>query len=61
MSNQVKIDSLSQTQLDNYIVNQLYLKINEQRELLQVPKLYHDTSAHTAIQNYLFRHSNFSK
>ena len=61
MSNQVKIDSLSQTQLDNYIVNQLYLKINEQRELFQVPKLYHDTSAQTAIQNYLFRESNFSK
>ena len=55
------INNLSGTQLDNYIINELYKKINDSREMFKIPKLYPDSSAQTAIQNILIDQNNYSK
>ena len=55
------INNLSGTQLDNYIVNELYKKINDSREMFQIPKLYPDSSAQIAIQNILIELNNFTE
>ncbi len=55
------INNLSGTQLDNYIINELYKKINCSREMFQIPKLYPDSSAQIAIQNILIELNNFTE
>ena len=47
------INNLSGTQLDNFIINDLYKKINESRNMFSASKLYPDSSAQNAIQNIL--------
>ena len=53
------INNLSGTQLDNFIINDLYKKINESRNMFSASKLYPDSSAQNAIQNILIEQTNF--
>ena len=53
------INNLTGTQLDNFIINDLYKKINESRNMFSASKLYSDSSAQNAIQNILIEQTNF--
>lgn len=49
----VNIDQLSQVDLFQYIVDELYSSISKNRDMFKVSKLFRDDAAEAAIKEYM--------
>jgi hypothetical protein len=48
------LNRMREDELMNYITNELYIKINQYREMTKTIKLYKDDCAELAIKDYFF-------
>jgi hypothetical protein len=58
MQDQSKINLMTQTDLMEYTLGEIYRNLNNYREMVKVNKLYRDDAAEIAIKDYIFMNEN---
>ena len=56
----VNLNNLNEIQFNEYLLNELYSKININRDLYQLYKLNKDTSAEKAIETFFIENNDYN-